>query len=109
MAHTRSPRARGKLLDRALPILCRAPQRGHYRDQVYQYVQGPLMLRYMRRIDTDVARELHEVVEPVIHMKQAKMAHDALAAALDSAHAVAFHNGLGAALYPAATSSIGTY
>ncbi|KAK6845257.1 ubiquinol-cytochrome c reductase core subunit 1 [Apiospora arundinis] len=40
--------------------------------------------------------EYQEDVERVIHIKQAKVQADAAALALDSAHSVAFHHGLGA-------------
>lgn len=42
-----------------------------------------------------------------MHLKQAKI--DAAAFALDSAHAVAFHTGLGSALYPTSTTPLGPY
>ena len=51
------------------------------------------------------AHELHEAVEPVIHLKQAKYAGNTLAVAVDSAHAVAFHSGLGQSLYPTTSTS----
>jgi ubiquinol-cytochrome c reductase core subunit 2 len=47
------------------------------------------------------AHEFHEDVERSIHLKQAELAADATSLAIDSAHAVAFHTGLGASLYPA--------
>ncbi|TPX10582.1 uncharacterized protein E0L32_008468 [Thyridium curvatum] len=53
--------------------------------------------------------EFHENVENIIHLKQDKLAHDASAQALDAAHAVAFHSGLGAPLYPLANSALGSY
>jgi ubiquinol-cytochrome c reductase core subunit 2 len=42
-----------------------------------------------------------------MHLKQAKI--DALSFALDSAHTVAFHTGLGSALYPSSTTPLGPY
>jgi len=51
------------------------------------------------------AHELHEAVEPVIRLKQGKLAGDTLAVALDSAHAVAFHSGLGQPLYPTTSTT----
>lgn len=42
-----------------------------------------------------------------MHMKQAKI--DVAAFALDAAHTVAFHNGLGSALYPSSTTPLGPY
>ncbi|KAJ4306660.1 ubiquinol-cytochrome c reductase core subunit 1 [Collariella sp. IMI 366227] len=51
--------------------------------------------------------EYHEEVENVIHMKQAKL--DASAIALDAAHAVAFHTGLGEPLYPTPSTPISSY
>lgn len=42
-------------------------------------------------------------------MKQSKLAHNALAQALDNAHAVAFHKGLGSSIYPSSSTSLGPY
>lgn len=42
-------------------------------------------------------------------MKQAKLAHDVSALALDSAHSVAFHTGLGAPLYPTTSTPLKSY
>lgn len=53
------------------------------------------------------AHEFHEEVENVIHQKQAKL--DAAAIALDAAHAVAFHTGLGAPLYPTPSTPVSSY
>ncbi|KAK4101850.1 ubiquinol-cytochrome C reductase complex CORE protein 2 precursor [Parathielavia hyrcaniae] len=51
--------------------------------------------------------EYHEEVEHVIHAKQAKL--DAAAVALDAAHAVAFHTGLGEPVYPTPSTPISSY
>ncbi|KAK3372867.1 ubiquinol-cytochrome C reductase complex CORE protein 2 precursor [Lasiosphaeria ovina] len=51
--------------------------------------------------------EFHEEVESVIHAKQAKIGADAIA--LDAAHSVAFHTGLGAPLYPTPSTPIASY
>ncbi|KAK4662578.1 ubiquinol-cytochrome c reductase core subunit 1 [Podospora pseudopauciseta] len=51
--------------------------------------------------------EFHEEVKDIIHQKQAKV--DASAVALDAAHAVAFHSGLGAPLYPTPSTPIDSY
>ncbi|KAI0006405.1 LuxS/MPP-like metallohydrolase [Xylariaceae sp. FL0662B] len=53
--------------------------------------------------------EFHEEVERVLHLKQAKLAGDVSALALDSAHTVAFHTGLGTTLYPTATTPLKGY
>ncbi|KAK7980754.1 hypothetical protein PG989_013211 [Apiospora arundinis] len=53
--------------------------------------------------------EYQEDVERVIHIKQAKVQADAAALALDSAHSVAFHHGLGASLYPAPSTPLKAY
>ena len=53
--------------------------------------------------------ELAEDIEPVLHLKQAKYSADSLAVALDAAHSVAFHTGLGEALYPSTTTPLGGY
>ncbi|PFH58972.1 hypothetical protein XA68_12969 [Ophiocordyceps unilateralis] len=50
--------------------------------------------------------ELHEDVERVLPLKQAALQADASSLALDHAHAVAFHTGLGAPIYP---SSLAPY
>ncbi|KAK0612860.1 ubiquinol-cytochrome C reductase complex CORE protein 2 precursor [Bombardia bombarda] len=51
--------------------------------------------------------EFNEEVENVIHAKQAKIG--AVAIALDAAHSVAFHTGLGAPLYPTANTPVASY
>ncbi|KAH8878986.1 ubiquinol-cytochrome C reductase complex CORE protein 2 precursor [Thozetella sp. PMI_491] len=51
--------------------------------------------------------EFHEDVERSLHLKQAKIGAADLA--LDAAHAVAFHNGLGSPLYPTASTPVGSY
>ena len=56
-----------------------------------------------------VAYEFHEEVERVLHLKQAKLASDAVALALDSAHATAFHSGLGSSIYPITSTPLGAY
>ncbi|KAH7040079.1 Metalloenzyme, LuxS/M16 peptidase-like protein [Microdochium trichocladiopsis] len=53
--------------------------------------------------------EFHEDVERVLKLKQAKVAGDVAALALDSAHSVAFHTGLGASLYPTPTTALKNY
>ncbi|KUI58010.1 Cytochrome b-c1 complex subunit 2, mitochondrial [Cytospora mali] len=53
--------------------------------------------------------EFHEEIETILHMKQAKQGHNALAQAVDSAHAVAFHKGLGSSIYPSTSTPLGPY
>ncbi|KAI1128005.1 ubiquinol-cytochrome C reductase complex CORE protein 2 precursor [Nemania abortiva] len=53
--------------------------------------------------------EFHEDVERVLHLKQAKLAGDVSALALDAAHSVAFHSGLGASLYPSPSTPLKGY
>ncbi|KAK9426338.1 putative Cytochrome b-c1 complex subunit 2 [Seiridium unicorne] len=53
--------------------------------------------------------EFHEDVERVIHLKQAKVGSDVSALALDAAHSVAFHSGLGSPLYPSPSTPIKSY
>ncbi|KAI0182138.1 LuxS/MPP-like metallohydrolase [Hypoxylon sp. FL1284] len=53
--------------------------------------------------------EFHEDVERVLKVKQAKLASDVSALALDSAHSVAFHTGLGASLYPTTATPLKSY
>lgn len=56
-----------------------------------------------------LAYEYQEDVDRVIHIKQAKVQGDAAALALDSAHSVAFHHGLGASLYPSPSTPLKGY
>ncbi|KJK81574.1 Cytochrome b-c1 complex subunit 2 [Metarhizium anisopliae BRIP 53293] len=53
--------------------------------------------------------EFHEDVERVLHLKQAALNANVAALALDNAHAVAFHNGLGASVYPSSLSPVQKY
>jgi ubiquinol-cytochrome c reductase core subunit 2 len=53
------------------------------------------------------AHEFHEEVTRVIGLQQASL--DAISQALDLAHASAFHNGLGAQLYPTSSTPVGAY
>ena len=55
------------------------------------------------------AHEFHEEVERVMHLKQAALNSDVAALALDNAHAVTFHNGLGASLYPTTSAPVQQY
>lgn len=53
--------------------------------------------------------EFHEDVERLLHLKQAALDANVDALALDNAHAVAFHNGLGASIYPSSSSPVQKY
>ncbi|KAK2590804.1 ubiquinol-cytochrome c reductase core subunit 1 [Conoideocrella luteorostrata] len=53
--------------------------------------------------------EFHEDVERILHLKQAALNTNVNALALDNAHAVAFHTGLGASIYPSASSPVQKY
>ncbi|EMR67475.1 Cytochrome b-c1 complex subunit 2, mitochondrial [Eutypa lata] len=53
--------------------------------------------------------EFHEDIERVIHLKQARLAGDVSALALDAAHSVAFHKGLGASQYPTPSVNYKSY
>ncbi|EPE03746.1 cytochrome b-c1 complex subunit 2 [Ophiostoma piceae UAMH 11346] len=53
--------------------------------------------------------ELDEEILPVLHIKQEKYAANPLAIAVDAAHSVAFHTGLGEAVNVSTTSPIGSY
>ncbi|PSR87046.1 cytochrome b-c1 complex subunit 2 [Coniella lustricola] len=53
--------------------------------------------------------EYHEDVERVLQLKQNKLSHDALTQAIDTAHSVAFHKGLGSSIYPSSSTSLGPY
>ncbi|KAI1178227.1 ubiquinol-cytochrome C reductase complex CORE protein 2 precursor [Nemania sp. FL0916] len=53
--------------------------------------------------------EFHEDVMRVLHLKQARLARDVSALALDAAHSVAYHSGLGASLYPSPSTPLKGY
>lgn len=55
------------------------------------------------------AHELHEEVERVLRLKQIALNANVSAIALDNAHAVAFHSGLGSSLYPASSTPFQKY
>lgn len=56
-----------------------------------------------------LAHEFKEDVKRVIEVNQAKLAGNPSAVALDAAHALAFHNGLGSPIYPSLSSSAKNY
>ncbi|KAJ2907141.1 hypothetical protein MKZ38_007656 [Zalerion maritima] len=53
--------------------------------------------------------EFHEEIEPVLALKQAEWSHDAPALTQDLVHSVAFHSGLGNALFPSTQVQLGKY
>ncbi|KAJ6439616.1 cytochrome b-c1 complex subunit 2 [Purpureocillium lavendulum] len=53
--------------------------------------------------------EFHEDVERVLHLKQAALNANVPALALDNAHSVAFHTGLGAPVYPSLSTPYQKY
>ncbi|PHH79612.1 hypothetical protein CDD82_2289 [Ophiocordyceps australis] len=53
--------------------------------------------------------EFHEDVERVLDLKQAALNYDVPGLALDTAHAVAFHTGLGAPVYPMGSTPVKKY
>ncbi|TAQ85152.1 hypothetical protein B7494_g6522 [Chlorociboria aeruginascens] len=53
--------------------------------------------------------EYHEQVEHVIHVAQERLLKDVSARAIDSAHGLAFHRGLGAPLIPSASTPLSNY
>ncbi|KAI3401172.1 hypothetical protein diail_318 [Diaporthe ilicicola] len=53
--------------------------------------------------------EFHEEIETIVHLKQAKLTNNALSQALDNAHSVAFHKGLGSSIYPSSSTTLGPY
>ncbi|RCI16608.1 hypothetical protein L249_2230 [Ophiocordyceps polyrhachis-furcata BCC 54312] len=53
--------------------------------------------------------EFHEDVERVLPLKQAALRANVSSLALDNAHAVAFHTGLGAPIYPSPTAPVKKY
>jgi ubiquinol-cytochrome c reductase core subunit 2 len=56
-----------------------------------------------------LAHEFHEDVERVLHAKQAALNADVAATALDNAHAIAFHTGLGSSLLPSSSTPYQKY
>ena len=71
------------------------------------YARAPQQLAGQLRLPIVVAHEFHEEVKDVIHLKQAKVG--ASAVALDAAHSVAFHSGLGAPVYPTPNTPVDSY
>ncbi|KAK5998003.1 Core protein II [Cladobotryum mycophilum] len=53
--------------------------------------------------------EFHEDIERILHLKQAHVSADVPALALDNAHSVAFHTGLGAPLNPSSSTPYQKY
>ncbi|KAL1873860.1 ubiquinol-cytochrome c reductase core subunit 1 [Diaporthe australafricana] len=53
--------------------------------------------------------EFQEEIERIVHLKQAKLTNNALGQALDNAHSVAFHKGLGSSIYPSSSTTLGPY
>lgn len=51
-----------------------------------------------------LAHEFHEEIERVLHLKQPVVSANAAGVALDTAHAVAFHSGLGSPLFPSSSA-----
>jgi ubiquinol-cytochrome c reductase core subunit 2 len=62
-----------------------------------------------RLIISCLAHEFHEEIENIVHLKQAKLTNNALGQALDNAHSVAFHKGLGSSIYPSTSTTLGPY
>lgn len=55
------------------------------------------------------AHEFQEEIERIVHLKQDKLTNNALSQALDNAHSVAFHKGLGSSIYPSSSTTLGPY
>ncbi|KAM5355589.1 hypothetical protein ACJ41O_002235 [Fusarium nematophilum] len=53
--------------------------------------------------------EFHEDIERVLHAKQAALNADVATVALDNAHAIAFHSGLGSSIYPSSSTPYQKY
>lgn len=56
-----------------------------------------------------LAHEFNEEIQTSLRLKQAAAQYDAGAIALDNAHAIAFHNGLGSPAFPASTTPYKKY
>lgn len=55
------------------------------------------------------AHEFHEEIEPCFHVQQKLRSENVSELAIDSAHSVAFHRGLGASVFPSSSSPLGQY
>lgn len=55
------------------------------------------------------AHEFQEEIENIVHLKQGKLTNNALGQALDNAHSVAYHKGLGSSIYPSSSTTLGPY
>ncbi|KAI9836204.1 MAG: hypothetical protein M1819_001541 [Sarea resinae] len=55
------------------------------------------------------SHEFHELVTPGIKIAQKSLLHNVKELAINSAHATAFHRGLGTPLYPASSTPLGKY
>jgi ubiquinol-cytochrome c reductase core subunit 2 len=55
------------------------------------------------------SHEYHEEVEPLIKLSQKKLLGNVSELALNSAHGLAFHRGLGTPLYPSSSTPLSTY
>lgn len=66
------------------------------------------ILRAPILINSSPAHEFHEEVEPCLHLQQKQRAV-ASELALDSAHGVAFHRGLGASVFPSSSTPLSKY
>ncbi|KAH8820499.1 putative cytochrome b-c1 complex subunit 2 [Xylogone sp. PMI_703] len=53
--------------------------------------------------------EYHEEVEPVLHLIEQQQQADVIGLALNSAHGIAFHRGLGTPLYPTSSTPVSKY
>lgn len=60
-------------------------------------------------VNIHLAHEFHEEIERVLRLKQASLNSDVAAVALDNAHSVAFHSGLGSSIYPSASTPYQKY
>lgn len=65
--------------------------------------------RYPANALASKAHEFQEEIERIVHLKQGKLTNNALGQALDNAHSVAFHKGLGSSIYPSSSTTLGPY
>lgn len=86
------------MLPRAHAVLCRAPGRDDVGDEVPGSVYPQFLQSFIHPSDSFTDYEFIEQVKPLAKDRQAKYLANPAAIAVDAAHTVAFHRGLGTPL-----------
>jgi ubiquinol-cytochrome c reductase core subunit 2 len=68
-----------------------------------------LAVVYLPSSDIRIAHEYHEEVEGIIKLQQKKLLADVSELAINSAHGLAFHRGLGTPLFPSSSTPLSNY